>query len=74
MDKEEDQTTNIEDGEAEDTQSEWQEKRSQEYNNNLRKLWDTIKCKNIHVIVVLKRKQDVEELFEEITTENFPTW
>ena len=52
MDKEEDRITNIEDGEAKNTQSEWQEKRSQGYNNNLRSLWDTIKCRNIHVIGV----------------------
>ena len=50
VNKEEDQMTYIEDTKAKDTQSEWQEKRSQDYNNNLRSLWDTIKWKNIHVI------------------------
>ena len=45
VDKEEDQTTDIEDREAKDIQSEWQEKESQDYNNNLRSLWDTIKYK-----------------------------
>ena len=44
-DKEEDQTTNIEDEEAKDTQSEQQEKRNQKQHNNLRSLWDKIKCK-----------------------------
>ena len=40
MNKEEDQMTYIEDREAKDTQSEWQEKRSQDYNNNLRSQWE----------------------------------
>ena len=43
VNKEEDQMTYKEDGKAKDTQSEWQEKRSQDYKNNLRSLWDTIK-------------------------------
>ena len=43
VNKEEDQMTYIEDGKAKGTQSEWQEKRSQDYNNNLRSLWDKIK-------------------------------
>ena len=72
VNKEEDRTTDIEDEEAKDTQSEWQEKRSQDYNNNLRSLWGTIKGKNIHVIEVPEENQDIEELFEEITMENFP--
>ena len=54
------------------TQLEWQEKRSQDYNYNLRSLWDAIKCKSIRVIGVAEGKQDVEELFEEIMMENFP--
>ena len=67
-----DRTTYKEDGKAKDTQSEWQEKRSQNYNNNLRSLWDTSRCKNSCVIGVPKEKQEVEELFEEIIMENFP--
>ena len=47
-------------------------KKIQSYNNNLRSLWDTIKCKNIRVIGVPEEKQDVEELFEEIMVENIP--
>ena len=42
VDEEEDWTTNTGDGEAKDTQSEWQEKISQDYNNNSRSLWITI--------------------------------
>ena len=71
VDKEEDQTTDIEDGEVRYTQSEQQEKRSQDYNDNLRSLWNTTKCKNIFVIGVSEGKQDTEELFEETMMENF---
>ena len=58
-------------GEAKDIHSEQQEKRSQDCNNNLRSLWDIIKCKNTHVIGVPEGKQEVEELFEEIMMGNF---
>ena len=71
VNKEEDWTTDIEDGEAKDTQSECKKKRIQDYNNNLRRLWDTIKCKNIWVIGILEGKQDIEEIFEGIMMENF---
>ena len=57
---EEDQTTDMEDGEDKNTQSKQQEKGSQDYNNNLRSLWSTIKCKNIHVMGVPDGKQGVE--------------
>ena len=41
--------------------------------NNLRNLWDTIKCKNICVIGVHEEgEQEVEYIFEEIMMENFP--
>nr|KAF6397249.1 hypothetical protein HJG63_009887 [Rousettus aegyptiacus] len=72
VDKEEVQTIDIEDGEAKDNQSEQQEKRSQDDNTNLRSLWDTSHCKIICVIGVPEGKQEIEELFEEITMENFP--
>ena len=73
VDKEEDQTTKIENGEAKDTLSEWQEKRSQNYNNNLRSLWDEITCKNICVIGIPEEgEQETEYIFEEIMMENFP--
>ena len=42
VNKEEDQMTYIEGGKAKDSQSEWQEKRSQDYKNNLRSLFDTV--------------------------------
>ena len=56
VNKEEDQMTDTEDGEAKDTQSEWQERRSQDSNGNLRILWDTIKGKIIRVIGVTEGK------------------
>ena len=62
----------LEDGKAKDTQSEWQEIRCQDYKNNLRSIWDTIKGPNVHLIGVTEEKQDVEQLFEEIIMENFP--
>ena len=50
-------------------------KKSQEYNNDLRSLWDKIKCESICVIEVPeggKGEQEVEKLLEEIMIENFP--
>ena len=52
----------MEDGEVKVTQSEWQEKISQDYNNNLRSLWGTIKCKNISVIGVPEGKHEVKAI------------
>nr|KAF6465881.1 hypothetical protein HJG63_011265 [Rousettus aegyptiacus] len=58
--------------EAKDTQSEWKEKSHQEYNNNLRNLWDKIKGNNTRVIGVPKEgEQEVEYIFEEIIMANF---
>nr|KAF6447568.1 hypothetical protein HJG63_011995 [Rousettus aegyptiacus] len=72
VDEERDQTTDIEDGKAKNTQSEWQEKSNQEYNNNLRSLWDKIKGNNIRLTEVPEEEeQEVEYRFEEIMTENF---
>ena len=45
VDKKEDRTTDMEDREAKNTQSEWQEKWSHDYNNNFKSLYDTIKFK-----------------------------
>ena len=62
----------LEDGKAKDTQSEWQEIRCQDYKNNLRRIWDTIKGPNIRLSGVSEENQDAEQLFEEIMMENFP--
>ena len=56
VNKEEDQMPYLEDGKAKDTQSECQEKRCQDYKNNLRRIWDTIKAPNIHLIGVTEEK------------------
>ena len=43
--------------------------------DNLRDLWDNIKCTNIRIIGVLeeeKKKKRYEKMFEDIIVENFP--
>ena len=43
--------------------------------DNLRDLWDNIKCTNIHIIEVPEgeeREKGPEKIFEEIIVENFP--
>ena len=67
--KEEDQMPYLEDKKAnQNTQSEWQEKRFQDYKNNLKLLFkEAIKAPNICLIGVTE-----ENPFEEIMMENFP--
>ncbi|KAK1345815.1 hypothetical protein QTO34_008280 [Cnephaeus nilssonii] len=60
--------------EAKNTQPEKQkEKRIQKYEASVRSLWDNFKCTNIRIMGMPEeeRKQDIENLFEEMT-ENFP--
>ena len=41
----------------------------------VRDLWDNMKCNNIHGLEIPEgeeREQGIENLFEEIVTENFP--
>nr|KAF6349012.1 hypothetical protein mMyoMyo1_011599 [Myotis myotis] len=62
-------------GEAKNTQPEKQkEKRIQKYEDSVRSLWDNFKRTNIRIMGVPEeeREQDIENLFEEIMTENFP--
>ena len=43
--------------------------------DNLRDLWDNIKCTNIHIIGVPEgeeKEKGPEKIFEDITAENFP--
>ena len=42
--------------------------------NNLRDLWDNVKCPNIRIIGVPEedKKKDHEKIFEKIIVENFP--
>ena len=61
--------------EAKNTQPEKQnEKRIRKFEDSVRSLWDSFKRTNIRIIGVPEdeREQDIENLFEEIMTENFP--
>lgn len=69
-DKAEDWGSNVEDKEAENTQSEQQQNK-----NVLRDLWDNIKRNNIHILGVpsgKKGEQGIENLFEEIMFKTLP--
>ena len=50
------------------------EKRIKRNEDNLRDLWDNVKCPNIRIIGVPEedKKKDHEKLLEEIMVENFP--
>ena len=51
------------------------EKRIKRNEDNLRNLWDNVKCSNIQVIGVPEeedKKKDHEKILEEIIVENFP--
>ena len=57
------------------TQAEQIKERIKNNENSLRELWDNIKHTNIHIIGVLEREERdkrPEDLFEEITSEDFP--
>ena len=52
------------------------EKRMKRNEDNLRDLWDNIKCTNIHIIEVPEgeeREKGPEKIFEEIMVKNFPS-
>ena len=72
----EDQISELEDKVKNNTQSEQQnEKRLKKDEDSPREVWDNIKCDNIHIIGILEgeeKEQGIENLFEEIMTENFP--
>ena len=50
------------------------EKRIERNEDNLRDLWDNVKCPNIQIIGVPEevKKKDHEKILEEIIIENFP--
>ena len=51
------------------------EKRIKRNEDNLRDLWDNVKCPNIQIIGVPEeedKKKDREKILEEIIVENFP--
>ena len=75
-DETEDKIRDLKDKGAENTQSEQQkEKRILKNGDSLRSLWDNFKCTNIHIFGVPEgedRAQEIENLFEEKMTKNFP--
>ena len=75
LDEEEDWISNFKERVAEKVQSEQQkEKRITKHEESLKDFWDNVKCNNIHIIEISegeKIKQGIENLFEEIMTENF---
>ena len=52
-----------------------EETRTQKNEKRLRNLWDNLKCSDIQIIGVPEgeeQQQEIENLFEKITKENFP--
>ena len=72
----EEQISDLEDRMVEFTAVEQnKEKRMKRNEDNLRDLWDNIKCNNIRIIGVPEgeeREKGPEKIFEEIIVENFP--
>ena len=72
----EDRTSEVEDRMVEINETERKkEKRIERNEDNLRDLWDNVKCPNIRIIGVPEeedKKKDHEKIFEEIIVENFP--
>ena len=71
----EDRISELEDRMVEINKSERiKEKRIKRNKDNLRDLWDNVKCWNIRVIGVPEedKKKDHEKILEEIIVENFP--
>ena len=71
-----DRISEIEDKMVEINESERKkEKRIKRNEDNLRDLWDNVKCPNIRIIGVPEeenQKKDHEKMLEEIIVENFP--
>ena len=71
----EDRISEVEDRMVEINEAERKkEKRSKRNENNLRDLWDSVKCSNIRIIGVPgeDKKKGHEKILEEIIVENFP--
>ena len=61
--------------EAENNQSEQEEKRIQKNEDSISRLWDNSKCSNICIIGVPEgeeKEQEIGNLFEKLMKENFP--
>ena len=76
QDKAEDRISEVEDRMVEINEAERKkEKRTKRNEDNLRDLWDNVKCPNIRIIGVPEKedkKKGHEKILEEITVENFP--
>ena len=72
----EDRISEVEDRMVEINETERKkEKRIKRNEDNLRDLWDNVKCPNIRIIGVPEeedKKKDNEKILEEIIVENFP--
>ena len=72
----EDRISEVEDRMVEINETEKKkEKRDKRTKDNLRDLWDNVKCPNIRIIGVPEeedKKKDHEKILEEIIVENFP--
>ena len=71
----EDRISEVIDRIAEINETDRKKKRIKRNENNLRDLWDNVKCPNIRIIGVSEgedKKKDCEKIFEEIIAEIFP--
>ena len=71
----EDRLSEVEDRMVEINEVEEKRKKELKEENDLRDLWDNVKCPNIRIIGVPEeedKKKDHEKILEEIIVENFP--
>ena len=71
----EDRISEVEDRMVEINESERKKEKRIKRNDNLRDLWDNVKCPSIWIIGVSEeedKKKDHEKILEEIIVENFP--
>ena len=71
----EDRISEVEDRMVEINETERKKEKRIKRNDNLRDLWDNVKCPNVRIIGVPEeedKKKDHEKILEEIIVENFP--
>ena len=71
----EDRISEVEDRMLEINETERKKEKRIKRNDNLRDLWDNVKCPNVRIIGVPEeedKKKDHEKILEEIIVENFP--